>query len=102
MSADREQDHLDNMSGMNGSWHWNQPYCYADAEDTTERRTARLSLWAQSRNAIAAQDAPREELSQAELLERPKCAVIGAEERVAQLAASAMATLSVSTREGIR
>jgi hypothetical protein len=38
MSADREMDHLENMSGMNGSGHWNQPYCYAttpeqDAED---------------------------------------------------------------------
>jgi hypothetical protein len=29
MSADREMDHLENMSDMNGSRHWNQPYCYA-------------------------------------------------------------------------
>lgn len=29
MSTDREMDHLENMSGMNGSRHWNQPYCYA-------------------------------------------------------------------------
>ena len=34
MSADREMDHLENMSGMNGSRHWNQPYCYmGDAEE---------------------------------------------------------------------
>lgn len=32
MSADREQDHLDMMSDMNSSRHWNQPYCYAEAE----------------------------------------------------------------------
>jgi hypothetical protein len=29
MSNDREMDHLENMSDMNGSRHWNQPYCYA-------------------------------------------------------------------------
>lgn len=29
MSNDPLTDHLENMSDMNGSRHWNQPYCYA-------------------------------------------------------------------------
>lgn len=33
MSADREMGHLENMSGMNGSRHWNQPYCYATTDE---------------------------------------------------------------------
>jgi hypothetical protein len=68
MSADRELDHLENMSNMNGSRHWNQPCCYAEIEPE------------------------RDELSNEEMLARPKCEVIGPSERVAQLVASAAAS----------
>jgi hypothetical protein len=68
MSADRELDHLENMSNMNGSRHWNQPYCYAEVESE------------------------RDELSNEEMLARPKCELIGPSERVAQLVASAAAS----------
>lgn len=48
MSADREMDHLENMSGMNGSRHWNQPYCYAEVEDPENESAERVAQLAAS------------------------------------------------------
>jgi hypothetical protein len=37
MSADREMDHLENMTDMNGSRHWNHSSAYAEVEEPEDK-----------------------------------------------------------------
>ena len=45
MSADREMDHLEMMTDMSSSRHYNQPYCYAEAEPDEPEPDTEEAYW---------------------------------------------------------